>query len=180
MLETTCYTVDDARKNRKPASYVQSIVVNGRNAGIAPTDHAQVLLAYEHLDSKLRLTLTEPTPYTTVAQFIEQLNSRKHAWFNIYGRNRGYTVMHERDRDQFGGNRQQGRQGFHQSNRFDTNQPPHSNFSPFPPCQPPPGNSALFQPQPPPIPNNTYPRFDAARPWINRDQQGQNQYQAFN
>ena len=101
MLETTRYTVEDARKNREPASYVQSIVVNGRNAGIATTDYAQVLLAYEHLDSELRLTLTEPTPQTTVAKFIEQLNSKKHTWFEIYGRNRGHTVMHgcERERD---------------------------------------------------------------------------------
>ncbi len=126
MLETTRYTVDDARKNHEPASYVQSIVVNGRNAGITTTDYAQVLLAYKHLDSELRLTLTEPTLQTTVAQFIEQLNSRKHAWFEIYRRNRGYTAMHEREcRDQAGGNRYQGKQGFNQysnqSNQFNSN-----------------------------------------------------------
>ena len=78
MLKTTCYTVKDAWKNYEPASYVQSIVINGQNAGIAITDYAQVLLAYKHLDSELQLTLTEPTPQTTVAKFIEQLNSKKH------------------------------------------------------------------------------------------------------
>ena len=132
MLETTRYTVEDARKNREPASYVQSIVVNGRNAGIATTDYAQVLLAYEHLDSELRLTLTEPTPQTTVAKFIEQLNSKKHAWFEIYGRNRGHTVMHgrERERDNRGPRAEGNRNG--QYGSFRSNFPSQAQYqSPY-------------------------------------------------
>ena len=84
MFEMTHYTMKNAQKNCEFASYIQFIVVNEQNAEIVITDHIQILLAYEHLNSELWLTLTELTPQTTVAQFIEQLNSKKHAWFEIY------------------------------------------------------------------------------------------------
>ena len=71
MFEITCYTVKDAQKNCEPAFYVQSIVINEQNTDIVTTDYTQVLLVYEHLNSKLWLTLTELTPQTTVTQFIE-------------------------------------------------------------------------------------------------------------
>ena len=58
----TCYTMKDAQKNCKSVSYIQFIVVNKQNVEIVTTDHTQILLVYEHLNSKLWLTLTELTP----------------------------------------------------------------------------------------------------------------------
>ena len=67
----THYTMKDAQKNCELTSYIQFIVVNEQNTEIVTTDYTQILLIYEHLNSKLWLTLTELTPQTTVAQFIE-------------------------------------------------------------------------------------------------------------
>lgn len=69
-----------------PTDYIQSIVLHGKNAGIATTDHAQVLLAYEHFNGELRLHLPVPTEQSTVASLIEVLNIQKNIWFNIYSR----------------------------------------------------------------------------------------------
>ena len=98
MLETTHYTMKNAQKNCESAFYIQFIVVNEWNAEIVITDHTQILLVYEHLNSKLWLTLTELTSQTTVAQFIEQLNFKKHTWFKIYEWNWSHTAMQQHDR----------------------------------------------------------------------------------
>ena len=80
----THYIIKNAQKNCESVSYIQFIVVNEQNTEIVITDHTQILLIYEHLNSELQLTFTELTSQTTVAQFIKQLNSKKHTWFNIY------------------------------------------------------------------------------------------------
>ena len=182
LLEKIRYTTDDARRQREPAAYVQAIVVNGKNAGLTMSDHSQVLLAYEHLDSELRITITEPTQQTTVAQFIEQLNSRKHVWFDLYSRRNPVT---ERI-GQYDRNRQQGKPQFNSSS-FQSPRPFFSNnFSAFRPPQsggnsffPPNRSSNFLQPPGPPgnfsqsyFPNES-PRPN--RPWNNNDQQASNQ-----
>ena len=85
LLEAIRYTVRDARNRKDPADYVSSIVLNGKNAGIASTEQAQVLLAYEHIDGQLRRDLPRPTDSSTVANLLEELRHQKDIWFDIYG-----------------------------------------------------------------------------------------------
>ncbi|KAL9576499.1 MAG: hypothetical protein Q9203_007735 [Teloschistes exilis] len=70
ILEEVRYTVNDARNRKDPADYIATIVVNGKNSGIAEKDHAQVLLAYNHMDSAL----------------LDELRVRKENWFDRYSR----------------------------------------------------------------------------------------------
>lgn len=84
LLEAVRYTVRDARSRRDPADYLSSIVLNSKNAGIATTEAAQVLLAYEHMDSQLRRDLPRPTALSTVADLMEELRHQKDIWFDIY------------------------------------------------------------------------------------------------
>ena len=81
------YTVIDVRRRREPARYVQSIVLLGRNAGIATTEAAQVIIAYEHMDPQLRQHLALPNERSTVETFIRELNIRKYIWFDMYTNN---------------------------------------------------------------------------------------------
>ena len=85
LLEAIRYTVRDARNRKDPADYVSSIVLNGKNAGIAATEQAQVLLAYEHIDGQLRRDLPRPTDTSTIASLLEELRFQKDIWFDIYG-----------------------------------------------------------------------------------------------
>ena len=84
LLENIRYTVRDARNRKDPADYVSSIVLNGKNAGIASTESAQVLLAYEHIDGQLRRDLPRPTDGSTIASLLEELRFQKDIWFDIY------------------------------------------------------------------------------------------------
>lgn len=81
------YTIADVRRRRDPADYIQSIVLLGRNAGTATTDVAQILMAYEHMEGQLRRDLSRPTEHTTIESLIEEVNTLKHVWFDIYGSN---------------------------------------------------------------------------------------------
>lgn len=85
LLESVRYTVRDARNKRDPADYVSSIVLNSKNAGIATTEAAQVLLAYEHIDGELRRDLPRPTEASTVSSLLDELRHQKDIWFDIYG-----------------------------------------------------------------------------------------------
>lgn len=86
LLEAIRYTVKDARNRRDPADYVSSIVLNSKNAGIADTKAAQVLLAYEHLDGELRQNLPRPTATSTNSDLLDELRHQKNIWFDIYGK----------------------------------------------------------------------------------------------
>ena len=85
LLESIRYTVQDVRDKRDPADYVFSIVLNGKNAGIATTDAAQVLLAYELVDGELRRDLSRPTAASMVTELLKELRHQKDIWFDIYG-----------------------------------------------------------------------------------------------
>ena len=84
-LEAVRYSVKDARARRDPAEYVSTIVLHAKNAGIATTEAAQVLLAYEHMDGELRLNLPRPTDSSTIPSLLEELRHQKDIWFDIYG-----------------------------------------------------------------------------------------------
>ena len=83
-LERLKYSVYDARNRRDPEDFVQSIVVNSLSAGMATTEAAQILTAYQHLAAELRITIPVPTATTTLTDFIKQLTAMKSNWFDIY------------------------------------------------------------------------------------------------
>lgn len=56
----------DPKNRRDPADYVDTIVLNSKNAGGASAEAAQVLLAYEDLDGEVGRDLPRPTDMSTV------------------------------------------------------------------------------------------------------------------
>ena len=102
-LESTRYTIAHVRRGNDPEQYLQSIMLNGKNSGIATNDHAQVMLAYEHLDPHLRRDLQEPTEATTMAQLTSAMTSKKNLWFDLYRSSSNYgnssTSNRGRERD---------------------------------------------------------------------------------
>ena len=58
--------------------------MNGKNAGTATTEHAQVLTAYQHMDGELHWDLLMPNPNTTIAEFVQQIGNQKDIWYDIY------------------------------------------------------------------------------------------------
>ena len=83
-LETIKYTIRDVRARKDPEEYIQKIITNGRNSGLATTEYAQVLMAYQHMDGVLRMTLPPVTDSTTMPKFIEHINVQKANWFDVY------------------------------------------------------------------------------------------------
>ena len=122
-LETVRYTVADARMRHDPADYMSTIVLNGKNSGIATSEASQVLLAYEHIDGQLRRDLTRPTPTSTVASMIQELRLQKDIWFDIYSSSSmssarsGKASQQQPARQPRFDNRPQGQYGQYQSNR---------------------------------------------------------------
>ena len=83
-LETIRYTVRDVRARKDPEGCIQRIISNGKNAGLATTEYAQVMMAYQHMDGALRMTLPPVTSNTTMPAFIEHINVQKSNWFDVY------------------------------------------------------------------------------------------------
>jgi hypothetical protein len=73
-LEALQYTVADVYDRKDPLDFIQKVVIHGLNSGIASTENQQVLLAYNHLDVRLRMTLVEPNEHTTLSAFVNQIN----------------------------------------------------------------------------------------------------------
>ena len=84
-LEAIRYTVRDARLRRDPLDYVSTLVLHAKNAGIAATEAAQVLLVYKHIDGELRRDLPRPQDNSTISGLLEELRHQKDIWFDIYG-----------------------------------------------------------------------------------------------
>ncbi|KAI9878714.1 MAG: hypothetical protein M1830_010719 [Pleopsidium flavum] len=129
-LEEWCKALENQfRDSPNPVNYVQSIVLHGKNSKIAADERAQVLLTYEHMDSKLRLHLSPSNDKSTVEGLIESVNLLKNTWFDIYARNQ-LTVMTVNRPQQY--QLQSGRnRPFQPANaRFNGNYSPHP-FQPF-------------------------------------------------
>lgn len=86
LLESVRYTVKDAKNRRDPADYINTIVLNSKDAAIAATEAAKVLLAYEHMDGELRRHLPRPTDSSTVSSLLSEIRHQKDIWFDIYGK----------------------------------------------------------------------------------------------
>lgn len=57
---------------RLESCYIQSMVVHEINSGIATTERQQAKLAYNHLNARLRMTITEPTDTISTFYRIRQ------------------------------------------------------------------------------------------------------------
>ena len=80
------YTVQDAWNNRNPSEYVTAIATAAKGCGQGNTKFAQVLHAFQSIDSELRhFGIDEPEENTSVQDFINLLNRKKVNWFNHYG-----------------------------------------------------------------------------------------------
>lgn len=87
-LENLRYSVADVRARKDPEEYIQQVVINGKNAGTATTETAQVMMAYNHLDVQLRILLPQPALNTTLSEFMVYVQKAKANWFDLY---RPYT-----------------------------------------------------------------------------------------
>lgn len=103
-LENLKYSLADVYQRRDPIDYIQKIVIHGLNSGLATTEALQAKLAYNHMDVRLRMTLTEPHDRTTLSVFVDQVNQRKTDWYDRYqpSSNNYRRASYGRDREQRG------------------------------------------------------------------------------
>ena len=124
VLESVRYGIKEVRARKDPVDFMTTIILNGQNSGIATTDAAQVLLAYEHIDGVLRRDLPRPTAATTVASMIEELRHQKDIWFDIYaGKAHDQSSRLDESKDRQDRNNRQGQGQY--------NNPFRPNFRPF-------------------------------------------------
>ena len=102
-LTTEKYTLADARARREPADYVQAIVRHAKSANIEPILN-QLTFAHQGIAAELRVFVDPPSPSTTIAGFIQALELKKDAWFELNSKQQG---SHQRQQPQ-----QQQRQPF--------------------------------------------------------------------
>ena len=176
-LEAIRYTVRDARSRRDPLDYVSTLVLHAKNAGITPTEAAQVMLAYEHIDGQLRLHLPRPQDNSTISGLLEELRHQKDIWFDIYGNDSRQMTRPEVRNDK--GKQPQGNNPFRSN--FNSNSKPYGNFpyggkgfasfggAPRPPYFG--GGNSSPNPYRPFIPYGNNPQFNSQSSGNNQDKQ---------
>ena len=80
-LANCSYTLQDARNGRTPRAYVQDIIRHAKATQLPL--YNQLLLAYTKMHFKFCIHLTEPVANTTLSSFLEQLNSKANAFYDI-------------------------------------------------------------------------------------------------
>lgn len=81
-LEQTHYTRADAANKRDPVEFLHEILRLTRHDNRPDTE--RVTIAYIHFESQLRMNLIPPHEATGIPEFIEQLEAKKHAWYEAY------------------------------------------------------------------------------------------------
>ncbi|RKF64626.1 hypothetical protein OnM2_017071 [Erysiphe neolycopersici] len=74
----------NVQPRKKPEEFVNRIIVLGRHAGTATTEHTQILTAYHYKDAALRVSLSKPTNSTTLTNFMANITETKEIWFDLY------------------------------------------------------------------------------------------------
>lgn len=77
------YTVLDARNRREPAEYVQAIARYAKRVDME-TVYDQLKFAYKGITTDLLVCVEAPENDTTIAKFIEALDLKKKAWFDLH------------------------------------------------------------------------------------------------
>ena len=80
-LDNYFYTLQNAKNSRTPRAYMQDIIRHAKATQLPL--YNQLLLAYTKMHFKFRIHLTEPTVITTLSSFLNQLNSKANAFYDI-------------------------------------------------------------------------------------------------
>ena len=80
-MDSCAYTLQDAKNGRTPRAYVQDIIRHTKATQLPL--YNQLLLAYTKMHFKFRVHLNEPTATTTLSNFLEQLDSKANAFYDI-------------------------------------------------------------------------------------------------
>ena len=82
LLQSNHYTIEDVKRKRPIASYVQSIARHERDAGFSTAN--QISWAWNHLASGLQRDIPKSTRDTTILSFIQQLEDMQYSWQRYY------------------------------------------------------------------------------------------------
>lgn len=80
ILMRTVYSIQDCRDRKPVSDYVQSIIANGRNSTILPTEATQVAFAFSHIDADLRIGFPKPNENSTMEQFLKDIRDHEYDW----------------------------------------------------------------------------------------------------
>ena len=80
-LDRCSYSLQDAKNGRTPRAYVQDIIRHAKATGLPL--YNQLLLAYTKMHFKFRVHLTEPSATTTLSSFLDQLDTKANAFYDI-------------------------------------------------------------------------------------------------
>ena len=83
LLQADSFSIDDVRQRKSPSDFVQAVARHARDAGLNEMS-MQVLWAYNKLAPTLQRDLAMPDKNTTLISFIQQLESKKNAWYAYF------------------------------------------------------------------------------------------------
>lgn len=72
-LRSVKYGIEEVRARRDPEAFVQKVILYGSSSGTATTVFAQLLLAHQLMDGRLRLNVPEPNESALLPSFINAL-----------------------------------------------------------------------------------------------------------
>ena len=78
------YTIDDARRKRKPFEFAQMLIRAAKSATIPV--FSQIYLIYNGFELEFRRDLSKPTESTTIDVFLQELEDNKEIWWDIRAR----------------------------------------------------------------------------------------------
>lgn len=81
-LEQTHYTRIDAATKKDPVAFLHEVLRLPRHNN--RPEHERLTIAYIHFESQLRISLIAPRYDTSISEFIEQLEGKKHTWYETY------------------------------------------------------------------------------------------------
>ena len=81
-MQASKYTMADARSRKDPRTFVQDVIRYAKAANLTSI-HNQLSMAWNNLEWEFRLHITEPTPTTTIAQFLSELDAKADMWYEM-------------------------------------------------------------------------------------------------
>ncbi|OAP54182.1 hypothetical protein AYL99_11717 [Fonsecaea erecta] len=81
-LNSLKYTMTDAQKRRSPSAYMAEVIAAAKACGYDSDESAFVPFAWNRIDIRLRNSIDEPAPGTSVATFMETLRRKQANWFD--------------------------------------------------------------------------------------------------
>lgn len=84
-LKLKRYTIQDTQNNCKTSDFVLNVIQHTKDAGMNSTS-AQLIWAWNCLNSSLHKSISHSMSFATISTFIETLKNMKEVWFNKYNR----------------------------------------------------------------------------------------------